>query len=143
MLAGASAAWLAGCTGEDRRTAEDRAKLQAQRETERRLAGRGLLDHAGDPHHVVFVGALHRRDAVEVRRARVDLEQSDDGGVALLLHLEHAAEQHVAGNDGVAGEPAPVAEFSVYLHLLGNPGRDVDGKVVRRVRVGWRSKRCE
>ncbi len=43
LLAGAGAAWLTGCLGEDRRTPEDHAKLASQRRTERHLSGRGTF----------------------------------------------------------------------------------------------------
>ena len=43
LLAGASAAWLTGCLGEDRRTPEDHAKLASQRRTERHRSGRGTF----------------------------------------------------------------------------------------------------
>jgi len=41
MLAGTGAAWITGCLGEDRRNADDHAKLDFQRDSERRLTGLG------------------------------------------------------------------------------------------------------
>ena len=91
----------------------------------------GLLDEAGDPHDVVLVGRLDRGGAVEVDLVGVDLEQRDDGGVALLLHLEHPLQQRVARVDDVVAEQhgerlaADVhlrAQHRVAETLAGRPG---------------------
>ena len=67
-------------------------------------AGGRLLHEARDAHHVVGVGRLDRRHAVQVRLVGVDLQQGHDRRVALLVHLDHPLEQRVALVDEVVAE---------------------------------------
>src|SRR3712207_2044145 len=64
----------------------------------------GLLDQAADLDDVAVLGGLHGRAAVEVDLLRGDLHEGDDAAAALLLDLDHALQQGVAGVDQVVAE---------------------------------------